>query len=146
MKLLAKGGRTLYTDFIWNIVYDCIYDNITVVRSIPSNNAANGDMLMVGEFPVTYVNSTVGLIDYYMVDLKTLFTNNASFYCPRSTYEIVTVYNASTGFFYSNDMWADRMLMHSSVGIWEFVNANSSYMNIQVKFRVYNSKIWSDSN
>ena len=130
MKLTAKGGRTLYTDFTWNVIYDCVYDNITVVRSIPSNNAANGDMLMVGEFPVVYVNSTVGLIDYYMVDLKTIFTNNASFYCPRTSYEIVTVYNASSGDVYSSDKWADRMLMHSSVGIWEFVNARSSYMNI----------------
>lgn len=52
MKLTAKGGRTLYTDFVWNVIYDCVYDNITVVRSIPSSNGARADMLMVGDHPV----------------------------------------------------------------------------------------------
>lgn len=103
MKLTAKGGYTHYTDFTWNIVYDCIYDNITVVRSLPSSNARLGDMLMVGNHPVTYVNSTVGLIDYYSLDLRDIFTNNASFYCPRTSYEIVTVYNHSTNKIYSQD-------------------------------------------
>lgn len=69
-------------------------------------------MLMVGDHPVVYVNGTAGLVDYYVVDLRTIFTNNASFYCPRTLYEIVTVYNSSSGDVYTSDVWQDRMLIH----------------------------------
>lgn len=130
LKLAAKGGRTLYTDFTFNVVYNCKWDNITVVRSIPSSNGASQDMRMVGNFPVVYVNGTAGLVDYYVVDLRTIFTNNASYYCPRTNYEIVTVYNSSSGDVYFSDAWSDRMLIHNSVGLWEFINARSAYMNI----------------
>ena len=76
VKVTADGGEVHYTDFTLNVIYDCIYDNITFVRSIPTSNFAARDMVMVGDHPVTYVSGTVGVLEYYLLDLNTIFTNN----------------------------------------------------------------------
>lgn len=84
IKVTASGGSIFYTDFTVNVIYDCIYDNITYIRYIPSaaTNSRAGDMIMVGDHPVTMVSGTVGTFGFYNLDVKSLFTNNASTYCP----------------------------------------------------------------
>lgn len=33
----SNGNKIVYTNFVANVVYDCKYDNITYVRSIPNH-------------------------------------------------------------------------------------------------------------
>lgn len=54
-------------------------------------------MVMVGDHPVTKISGVVGTLSFYNLDLSTIFTNNASFYCPIQKYEIGKVYNYTTG-------------------------------------------------
>ena len=107
LKVLASGGATYYTDFVTSVVYDCIYDNITYVDRVPptSTNPRAGDMVMVGLHPVTNITGHVGGLTAYDLDLRTLFTNNASAYCPITSYGISKVFNYSSGYVYSSSQW-----------------------------------------
>ena len=111
LKVLASGGATYYTDFVTSVVYDCIYDNITYVDRVPptSTNPRAGDMVMVGLHPVTNITGHVGGLTAYDLDLRTLFTNNASAYCPITSYGISKVFNYSSGYVYSSSQWGQFM-------------------------------------
>lgn len=87
-------------------------------------------MEMRGDHPVVFINSTVGILEYYQVDLRTIFTNNASFYCPRTLYDVVTVYNYSSGYVFTQEQWKDRFHMVPLQGILEFVNVRSQFMYV----------------
>lgn len=83
VKVTADGGATFYKDFSVNVVYDCIYDNITYISKLPTIlvNEHADDMVMVGNHPVTKIVGTASEMKPYILDLKSLFTNNASTYC-----------------------------------------------------------------
>ena len=144
LKVLASGGATYYTDFATSVVYDCIYDNITYVPAVPptSTNSRAGDMVMVGLHPVTNVTGHVGGLTAYDLDLRTLFTNNASAYCPITSYGISKVFNYSSGYVYSSSQWGQFMSLQASTGRWELTDLSDQLMNLYVFAVAYNGKVW----
>ena len=79
----------------------------------------------------------------YDLDLSTIFTNNASFYCPIQKYEIGKVFNYSSGAVESYASFMSRMRLNEVTGYWEYTDLSKEYMNMRVFFRAYNGDHWS---
>ena len=52
LKVTASGNAVFYSSLTLNVVYDCDYDNITIVTAIPHLNSRVEDMIYVGLYPV----------------------------------------------------------------------------------------------
>ena len=121
IKATAKGGRTFYSDFQSEVFYDCKWDNITYLSSIPANDRAS-DMKMLNISPVTYVRGEIPGFETYELNIASLFTNNASAFCLIVKYRISKVQNSSTGQDINVAEYSQHMSIEETLGLWSLFN------------------------
>lgn len=85
-----------------DVYYDCQYDNLTRMTSLPANQSEDPYGMMVLNMNEEVVVSIMGeilqnVVKVYEVDLRQFIPNNASTFCTAS-YDIDRVIDNSTGF------------------------------------------------
>ena len=64
---------------------------------------------------------------FYDLDVASMFTNNASAYCPLEKFKLSKVYNSSSGAVYSVGEWGQRMRLNEFTGFWELFSVDISF-------------------